>query len=105
MKKFVEDGHCGRVYFESKLGLGSTFFIEIPFEISDPGTISSGRVGSGIWDFDVNDNTAYDILLVEDNELNRKICCRFFENNKASYDVAENGMIAVEKVKAGLFNC
>ena len=40
------------------------------------------------------------MLLVEDNEMNRMIATAILEKTGAAIDVAENGQVAVDKVKA-----
>jgi two-component system sensor histidine kinase/response regulator len=40
------------------------------------------------------------ILLVEDNQINQEVACELLRDAGFSVDVAENGQIAVEKVKA-----
>ncbi len=44
------------------------------------------------------------ILLVEDNALNRQVALGFLDDTKAEVDIAENGLIAVNKVKASAYD-
>lgn len=44
------------------------------------------------------DFSATNILLVEDNELNQQVVLGFLEDTKAQVDVANNGLIALEKL-------
>jgi len=44
------------------------------------------------------DFSAADILLVEDNELNQQVVLGFLEDTKAQVDVANNGLVALEKL-------
>jgi signal transduction histidine kinase/ligand-binding sensor domain-containing protein/HPt (histidine-containing phosphotransfer) domain-containing protein/BarA-like signal transduction histidine kinase len=44
------------------------------------------------------DFSSADILLVEDNELNQQVVLGFLEDTKAKVDVANNGLIALEKL-------
>jgi PAS domain S-box-containing protein len=84
----------GVIGFESKFGIGSTFWFDIPVqvgikpqkEIDDdkPLTISSvSRIMS--------------ILLAEDNPINQKVAKMTLEKMGHMVDLAENGKIAVEK--------
>ena len=44
------------------------------------------------------------ILLVEDNQLNVKLILSLFAENNLKVQVAENGSIAIEKLKANTFD-
>ncbi|AOW77722.1 hypothetical protein A3Q34_13205 [Colwellia sp. PAMC 20917] len=44
------------------------------------------------------DFSTTDILLVEDNELNQQVVLGFLEDTQANVDVAENGLIALDKL-------
>jgi signal transduction histidine kinase/ligand-binding sensor domain-containing protein/HPt (histidine-containing phosphotransfer) domain-containing protein/BarA-like signal transduction histidine kinase len=44
------------------------------------------------------DFSTTDILLVEDNELNQQVVLGFLEDTQANVDVAENGLVALEKL-------
>jgi signal transduction histidine kinase/ligand-binding sensor domain-containing protein/HPt (histidine-containing phosphotransfer) domain-containing protein/BarA-like signal transduction histidine kinase len=44
------------------------------------------------------DFSSTDILLVEDNELNQQVVLGFLEDTKAKVDLANNGLIALEKL-------
>ncbi|NQZ21020.1 MAG: response regulator [Colwellia sp.] len=44
------------------------------------------------------DFSTADILLVEDNELNQQVVLGFLEDTKAKVDVANNGLVALEKL-------
>ncbi|MBF0384015.1 MAG: PAS domain-containing protein, partial [Magnetococcales bacterium] len=44
------------------------------------------------------------VLLVEDNEVNQQVACELLEMAKLVVTVAENGQIAVDKVKTGSFD-
>jgi CheY-like chemotaxis protein len=44
------------------------------------------------------DFSSADILLVEDNELNQQVVLGFLEDTKAKVDVANNGLVALEKL-------
>jgi len=44
-----------------------------------------------------------DILIVEDNPVNQKLIAFLLAREGHSYDVAENGLLALEKLKRGSF--
>ena len=45
------------------------------------------------------DLSSFNILLVEDNVLNRKVMLGFLQDTNVKVDIAENGLIALEKLK------
>lgn len=89
--KQLIDKMGGTIQMESKVGEGSRFIVEIPFEMateeeverrqeeSDPGSIAGKK-----------------ILLVEDNELNRDIARTLLSDAGAEITEALNGKQAVE---------
>lgn len=84
----------GVIDVESKLGEGSTFRFQIPFEICEDEVQSheddkvEGKNINGV-----------KVLLVEDNELNMEIAKFLLEDAKAVVTTAYNGVDAVQKVK------
>lgn len=97
----------GRIGCVSKLGQGSTFFFTVPFEIRKDGEnaaiaetsemqVSSGGFSKG--------PGASRILIAEDSEYNVALFRAYLKGADFELDFAENGKIAVEKVKSGNFN-
>lgn len=85
----------GDIYLNSKVGLGSTFSFELPFEVSQdvalPETVAN---------FDEETVSDKKILLVEDNKINQMITKKMLENKKMSCVIADNGEDAVILMKA-----
>jgi len=54
---------------------------------------------AGLMDF-----SSADILLVEDNELNQQVVLGFLEDTKAKVDVANNGLIALDKLSTKAYD-
>jgi len=75
----------GKINVFSAPNKGTTFWIEINFEIKKPENIMK--------------NISSEILLVDDNKINRLIIENSLRRNSLTYDVAENGQIAVDKFK------
>ncbi|MDC1067580.1 PAS domain S-box protein [Candidatus Kapabacteria bacterium] len=50
-------------------------------------------------EFALNEIKGANILLVEDNEINQQVATELFESSGFNVDVADNGQIAVDKVK------
>ncbi len=83
------------IYIESELGVGSKFFFHLNFKKSTA-EIREEAKQSGDLKFNLAGKT---ILLVEDVEFNVMIAQRMLKNWNAQVELAENGEVAVEKVK------
>lgn len=81
----------GKISVESRVGVGTTFVVTIPFKINHDNIQESSNAESldGILK-DLN------ILVVEDNELNLEIAQTMLEDAGAVITTAENGQMAVE---------
>lgn len=91
---------------ESKLGKGSTFTITI-----DPGKVNrSEEIGlkqrrvSGTEVLPEINLAKIKILLVEDSVDNQKLISKILSLAGASYEIADNGAVAVEKMKSANFD-
>ncbi|MEO0897420.1 MAG: ATP-binding protein [Bacteroidota bacterium] len=85
----------GQIGVESKGGVGSTFWIEMPFETVDIHTETEKPKEQ------VNTiaHTDFKILLVEDNKVNQKIGGMMLRKMGYHYKIAQNGQEAVDWVK------
>ena len=84
----------GSIDVESALGVGSTFTVTLRLRIqnqTDPVFADSNEVLQRLFD--------QKILLVEDNEINLEIETEILEELGFLIDTAENGSIAVEKIR------
>ncbi|TAG13199.1 MAG: response regulator [Sphingobacteriia bacterium] len=88
------------IYIESELGVGSKFFFHLNFKKSTA-EIREEAKNSGDLKFNLAGKT---ILLVEDVEFNVMIAQRMLKNWNAQVELAENGEVAVEKVKNGNYD-
>ena len=90
----------GRITVESKENEGSVFKFEIPYPIGKPEDI----VDSHLSDQQQNTKSSFNnmaVLLVEDNEINRLYAGTILNGWNCTVDSAENGLIALEKIKSG----
>lgn len=93
----------GFVTFESVYGKGSTFVIHIPFKLADENTgnpieITQGETPAKIKVSKLN------ILLAEDDGINRMYLSDLLKSQDWSVETAVNGLEAVNKFKPGLFD-
>jgi PAS domain S-box-containing protein len=85
----------GQMLLESEEGKGSIFSFVIPYEKGTSSTSSSRKSKSKIKAFEI----PYEILLVEDNEINVLYAKSLLEKLNLKVDVAENGLEAIENLK------
>ena len=86
----------GRITVESGEGKGATFTVEIPYSIAEAltGNGSSYQPQPGRFT-----NQQVNILIVEDNPMNRRIAELLLEGWGFRYDHAENGRAALELLR------
>ncbi len=90
-----------QIHLESELGKGSKFFFELKFEALDlPKNPEKKKTEPA--SNDVMENKR--ILIVEDNKINQMITRKILEKHKVLCDVADNGTIAIDKVKKNEFD-
>ncbi len=85
----------GSISCESKKGVGTSFFVSIPFEISEESKVVQESI------MEMGHQVNYDfqhrkILLAEDVELNMEVLKELLEEVNMHIDWAENGRIALE---------
>jgi len=85
----------GRLGVESEVGKGSCFWAEIAFEVPDIVAESTQQPVTQIPQVLVGH-----VLLVEDNPVNQIIATKMLEKNGLSFEVANNGEEAVNRLKA-----
>ncbi|MEO5570958.1 MAG: two-component regulator propeller domain-containing protein [Bacteroidia bacterium] len=97
--KRLVDLQKGKLKVESRLNEGSKFSFIIPYQYSD----KTSEYAKPVYDHSriVADLRGIRILLAEDNEFNRIVAIDTLRNEiqDLSIDIAENGKIAIEKLK------
>ena len=91
----------GRIYCESRLGEGTTFTIDLPFETREESTTDEEHTAYAPPDYKLSGKR---ILLVEDNEMNREIATEILEEEGILVETAEDGYVAVEMIRRLLDN-
>jgi signal transduction histidine kinase/CheY-like chemotaxis protein len=90
--------HNSDIYLNSEPGRGSSFFFTINFKIGKQEApqqqASNGR----------NDLSGIKVLLVEDVEFNIMVAKKMITNWNGAVDVAENGAIALNKVREATYD-
>lgn len=87
----------GKIYLNSELGKGTSFFFELPLERSH----EEIKVKKANYFKDVNEIelSSIKILVVEDNKINQMITKKILNKMKLNCDIVDNGEDAVDKVK------
>jgi PAS domain S-box-containing protein len=93
----------GRITVESVEDEGSTFSVHIPYAIGSSEDIA-GSSRNHIINTHRDSLKNMDILLVEDNDINRLYANSILKNWECKVDMAENGYVAVEKIKDNHFD-
>ncbi|MFV8224837.1 response regulator [Christiangramia aquimixticola] len=94
------------IILESELGEGSSFAFELEFEAPEAELKKAATASPQTKEIELTNDIMKDkhILVVEDNKINQMITRKILEKNKVVCDVADNGTIAIEKVKNNDFD-
>lgn len=81
----------GNITIKSKVGEGTTFGVELPFELSTLTKIEDEKTTDEVFDL-----SAFKILIVEDNVMNQFVAKQFFKKWNTEVLIANNGLEAIE---------
>lgn len=94
----------GKVYVNSKLGRGTTFYFEIPLQYTDVIEENKNKNKYFKGNPENIDLTKVRILIVEDNKINQMITKKILTKMNLNCDIVDNGEDAVEIVKENHYN-
>lgn len=93
----------GEISVQSQLGEGATFTIDLPFEVSQKsGKPVKQEETSGFEE--ISNLKGVKVLMAEDNEINQELAKFIFEDLGWDLDIAENGLVALEKLKKNKYD-
>lgn len=97
VKKLI-DIQGGRLSVKSKEGVGSSFTVELEFEIGNKSDLLFDNKESEVYDF-----SGLDILLVEDDTINQLVTKDLLESKKCNVTVVSNGKEAIDIINENNF--
>ena len=86
----------GTIYLESQVNRGSSFFVELPFDLGSKDNVVQSGLKLKEMEGQLSGKT---ILLVEDNKLNQFIASEFIKNSGIAVLTAENGKEALQQLE------
>ena len=84
------------IELESTLGKGSKFFFDIKYGLAKS---KNNEPEERVYEIDYEALKGRKLLVVEDNKINQMITRKILEKNEMECEVADNGEIAIEKVR------
>ncbi|MCE7066162.1 ATP-binding protein [Dyadobacter sp. CY326] len=87
------DLHGGKLDFTSQEGVGTSFFFDFPYPLSQEPVLSEKPASNkDLGPLDIN------VLVAEDNNMNAMILKKFLEKWDVKFDIVQNGRAAVESM-------
>lgn len=97
VKKLI-DIQGGRLSVKSKEGVGSSFTVELEFEIGNKSDLLFDNKESEVYDF-----SGLDILLVEDDTINQLVTKDLLESKNCNVTIVSNGKEAIDTLNENNF--
>jgi len=91
----------GTIEVESKVGEGSVFHVEIPYLLCDTKYTNPEVSSNSEVDFKKDEVANKRVLIAEDNIVNQRVLTSVLQKIKVSWDIANNGKEAIEKLESG----
>lgn len=90
------------IHYESEIGVGSNFYFNLKLPIvTNPKFLNEGKF---MEEYEEKDLSGLKVLLVEDNLINIKIIQKILDRWGVIVEVAENGLVGVEKFNNAIYD-
>lgn len=101
-KRFIET-MGGRISVESQLGHGTSVYLELPLPVATKAQVQELRQAKEMSPA-LRSLESMQVLVVDDNEVNRKVASLHLSSLGATVESANDGRAALEMVKAGTYD-
>lgn len=94
----------GTIEVKSEEHKGSTFIVRIPYGFTRSERLKKTDIPKTLGSSDNSRLKEMKVLLVEDNDINRLYAKSILQQWSCSVDIAENGLVAIEKIKSHFYD-
>lgn len=94
----------GTIQVESEEHRGSTFIVSIPYTFAKSERLKKTFIPKTTGSLAAKAGDGMRVLLVEDNDINRLYAKSILHQWNCVVDIAENGLVAIEKIKYNLYD-
>ncbi len=94
----------GKIYLQSSLGKGTTFFFEIPLEYNEAKEKEARETAKVVQVRPDIDLSSVKILVVEDNKINQMITKKILSKMGLYCEIVDNGEAAVDQIRANTYD-